>query len=274
MLARVIAFACVGVVSFAAMAFAQTDGPAEQPPASYEGQSYVDSNGCIFLRAGYGGDATWVPRVGQDRKAICGQTPTKAVSNVTEAAGTDAAPAPVAKVRKRAVGPGKPRAAVKIGCPISVPVARRYTTTDGGSVVLCTATNGSLTGARSPIYAPGSGVGAALSSARYPGVTIPLAQPHRVAVASAGTTLPKGYERAWKDDRLNPLRGKGTAEGQAAQDKVWTREVPSRAVVAKTSVKPAVKTTVAASNGGLYVQVGAFGEPSNAAGCCVRGWRR
>jgi hypothetical protein len=270
MLARVIAFACVSVVSFAAMAVAQTDGPAEQPPASYEGQSYVDSNGCIFLKAGYGGDATWVPRVGQDRKPVCGQTPTKAVSNVTEAAGSDVAPAPKAKVRKRAVGAGKPRAAVKIGCPISVPVARRYATTDGGSVVLCTATNGSLTGARSPIYPAGSGVGAALSSTRYAGVTIPLAQPRGGAMAAAVVSPPKGYERAWKDDRLNPLRGKGTAEGQAAQDKVWTREVPARAVVAKASVKPAVKTTVAASNGGLYVQVGTFGEPSNAAGASAR----
>jgi cell division septation protein DedD len=270
MLARVIAFACFAVVSFAAMAVAQADGPAEQPPAEYEGQSYVDSNGCIFLKAGYGGDATWVPRVGQDRKPICGQTPTKAVSNVTEAAGSDVAPAPTAKVRKRVVGAGKPRAAVKIGCPISVPVARRYATTDGGSVVICTATNGSLTGARSPIYPAGSGVGAALSSTRYPGVTIPLVQPRGAALASAGVTPPKGYERAWKDDRLNPLRGKGTAEGQAAQDKVWTRDVPARAVVAKASGKPVVKTTVAASNGGFFVQVGAFGEPSNADGASAR----
>ncbi len=270
MLARVIAFACFAVVSFSAMAVAQTDEPAEQLAADYQGQSYVDSNGCIFLKAGYGGDATWVPRVGQDRKPVCGQTPTKAVSNVTEATGSDVTPARNAKVRKRVVGAAKPRAAVKIGCPISVPVARRYATTDGGSVVICTATNGSLTGARPPIYPSGSGVGAALSVARYPGIAIRLAQPRGAALASGGVTPPKGYERAWKDGRLNPLRGKGTAAGQAAQDKVWTREVPAEAVVAKATTKPAVKTTVAASNGGLYVQVGAFGEPSNADGASAR----
>ena len=183
-LASVIAFSCAG------LAFAQTDGPAELPAADYEGQSYIDSNGCIFLKAGYGGDATWVARVGQDRKPICGQVPTNAVSAVNET--------PLVRktrVRKQKTQPLAPIVPVLIGCPESVPVARRYATTDGGSVVVCTATNGSLTGARSPIYPAGSGVGAALSKTRTAGAIIPLSE-SQVAVAQSQGSAPKTPARS------------------------------------------------------------------------------
>lgn len=276
MLVKVIVLAGFVIGAGAAMALAETDGPAEVPPADYQGQSYVDSNGCIFLRAGYDGEASWVPRVGQDRKAVCGQTPTQAVVRVVSAA-AETQPTPVPKLQrtKRAAQAVVSRDPVTIGCPVSVPVARRYATTDGGSVVLCTATNGSLTGARSPVYPPGSGVGAALSPARHAGVVIPLGkQRTAIAQADAGFTPPKGYEVAWKDGRLNPLRGKGSAAGQAAQDKVWTRDVPAVAVVAAAKAKSVARTTISASNGAaasaIYIQVGAFGEPSNATGAAAR----
>ena len=177
MLNKVIVLASFAAFCSVGVAFAQADGPAELPAADYEGQSYVDSSGCIFLKAGYGGDATWVPRVGQDRKSICGQVPTNAVSTAPEA--------PVvrqARVRQQKIRNAAYTAPVMIGCPVSVPVARRYATTDGGSVVVCTATNGSLTGAVSPIYPAGSGVGAALSKNRMSGATIPLSN-GQIAVA-------------------------------------------------------------------------------------------
>ena len=275
MMKKIIALAGFAAFMAAGFATAQTEGPAELPPADYQGQSYVDSKGCIFLKAGYDGEAEWVPRVGGDRKAVCGQTPTQAVSAVVDAAGE--VPAPIRKARstKPAIKQGAARVPVTIGCPVSVPVARRYATTDGGSVVLCTASNGSLTGARSPIYPAGSGVGAALSAVRGAGVVIPVQQAQSVAAtANTGFKPPKGYEVAWKDGRLNPLRGKGTAAGQAAQDKIWTRDVPARAVVATARAKSAVQTTIAASNGAsateLFVQVGAFGNPANASGAAAR----
>lgn len=49
--------------------------PAELPPASYAGQQYVDTRGCLFLRTGAAGQIVWLPRVTREGAAICGYPP-------------------------------------------------------------------------------------------------------------------------------------------------------------------------------------------------------
>ena len=56
-----------------ALSMAEAGKPAEMPPANFSGIQFVDSRGCIYIRAGYGGQIIWVPRVTRKREVICGQ---------------------------------------------------------------------------------------------------------------------------------------------------------------------------------------------------------
>jgi hypothetical protein len=328
-----------------AQTLAQINGPKELPPADFTGQQFVDSRGCVFLRAGVGGAVTWVPRVRNDRKVLCGYPPTFAAAPAEQAApaavaaarpegatpgcpdrapfGTsatqpdgrtvlrcsanrpaDPAPAPVvasapeaaapaaaaparspervarsaAPARQAPSAPAATAAAaapIKIGCPVSFPKPRRFTFKEGGTVVLCTRADGSLAEARAPIYPPGADVGLPLRAptavADLPRgrVAAPAEATLSARAAPAVTAPPKGYRLAWGDDRLNPRRGVGTAEGQAAQDRVWTRDVPAELVADQPAArkgKGVTLSTRAAPGPQLYVQVGTFARPENVAG--------
>jgi hypothetical protein len=346
--------AVFGAGSAQAQSVARVGGPANLPPSGFEGQQWVGNRGCVFLKAGYGGQVNWVPRVGRDRRAMCGYPPTgttrAAIEVATEAemaapaAVAEAAPAPRVMA---AVEPVVPRAQValrpapvladpvvvapkpstrpapyvevapsggyevvasggpsrgQIGCHSSAPVAERVKTRNGGTVVVCTRGDGTLTGWRPPIYPQGAGVGAALTDP-----VVASRGDHGAGHFSHGVsgrdgdgysqghavpTPPKGYKLAWKDDRLNPNRGKGTAQGWADQDQVWTRKVPSELVADQPTKQRKKKvvyvqsgTTVITSTkgqaatapvekkvakGGAFVQVGTFGVVSNADGAAAR----
>ncbi|WP_243612211.1 SPOR domain-containing protein [Shimia aestuarii] len=81
-LSRAIAIAVIaGSLGLGAAVEAQSlknvDQPNEFPPASYKARQYVDSKGCVYIRAGVDGSVTWVPRMSRDRKVLCGFKPTQ-----------------------------------------------------------------------------------------------------------------------------------------------------------------------------------------------------
>jgi cell division septation protein DedD len=198
------------------------------------------------------------------------------------------APVPQTYETVAATGPS----AGQIGCYSSAPVPEVVRLRNGGTAVVCTRGDGTLSGWRPPIYPAGSRVGAALSE------PVQLASAGRQVQAGANyaaaanaveemPAIPAGYKAAWDDGRLNPQRGIGTAEGQMAQDQIWTRKVPAQLVadVAKKKARrKAGRVTVSSMNeaaapapaprvakaGGSYVQVGTFGVAANAAGAAQR----
>ncbi|KIC14422.1 SPOR domain-containing protein [Leisingera sp. ANG-DT] len=92
---RIIALAIIagaaGAAGIQAQTLRETRPPAEYPPASYKGKQYVDSRGCIYIRAGIDGNVSWVPRVSRSRKQLCGYAPTK-VAGATRQQQRSAAP--------------------------------------------------------------------------------------------------------------------------------------------------------------------------------------
>lgn len=272
---RFAALAAAVVICLGAPAGAQTlqsiDGPAERPPASYQGKQYVDSRGCVFIRAGYGGAVTWIPRVNRSGKVICNARPTRVAgaepANPRTAAGerpkdglttttARTAPKKVVKtqpVKKKVVASApaprvvtKPAAAAPARVVKKV-VVRKPVPTAPPAPVQAAPRAGSPAcdyGTRSSRYVN--------SGARYPvrcgpqsehpagkpviGPSVNRAQHSSVLTIPAPrpVTMPKGYKTVWTDDRLNPKRGVGTLSGAIATSLVWTNTVPRRLIDTRT----------------------------------------
>lgn len=99
----------------AGSAFAQGDIPAEIPPSSFTGKQYVDSRGCVYVRAGISGNTVWVPRVTRTREQICGMQPSLPAE--TRNVQTPPAVEPTVPAATTQVAPTRPTAAPRVADP-------------------------------------------------------------------------------------------------------------------------------------------------------------
>ncbi|TCP41297.1 SPOR domain-containing protein [Rhodovulum marinum] len=118
---KVRAWLCAGLLmaglgaGVAAAQDAVTDGPAELPPQGFSGSQYVDSRGCVFMRAGVDGRVAWVPRLSRDRSALCGYQPTVAPATGAVPVKAAAAVAPSARPVRAVATPARRAAAARGG---------------------------------------------------------------------------------------------------------------------------------------------------------------
>jgi hypothetical protein len=339
MLLKVLSVASLAAICSVSVAQAQGRAPAEMPPPGFAGQQYVDSRGCVFIRAGHGGQVNWVARIDGTRKPICGQTPSAVKMNaarrelaapspapappapaVVAAAPAPAAPAPAPAPRAArssvpvasyvpppvtygapsplrpqpqaprpvvaAPAPVAPAAPAPVaaapaapisrtaGCPDYAPVGQVYPLHRGGSLLVCASGPHRLTGLRPGDVERMAQIPPAPSTG-YHAAPWGKAKPARVAEADL-MTPPPGYKPAWRDDRLNPNRARGTAQGDQQMRQIWTDKVPQQlthpahAQPRKAAVSSKAMPVAQGASGARFVQVGSFGVPENAARAAQR----
>ncbi|WP_234988712.1 SPOR domain-containing protein [Tropicibacter naphthalenivorans] len=84
----------------------------------------MDNNGCVYVRAGFDGNVTWVPRVSRSREQVCGQKPTFGTVAAAPAAPATSAPqiAVTAPAPKPTPKPApRPTATARVAAPSPAP---------------------------------------------------------------------------------------------------------------------------------------------------------
>ncbi|MCA0922253.1 SPOR domain-containing protein [Pseudooceanicola nanhaiensis] len=248
--------ALLGTGAATAQSLTTNLAPAEYPPSSFSGNQYVDSEGCVFIRAGIDGAVTWVPRMARNREQVCGFKPslgdtasqtamapamsTEKAVTIEAAAPENAAPAPVAVQQPQVVAAPAPRsvrpapaAPVASAAPVVMaPAAAPVRTASAAPVT--TVQRASPSPAPGPtVFAGPNDTPAPLAAPmRTTGLAVPVtAAP--APVYRTGTVAPKAPQVAYSGPAPNPPTRYVVRTPQAAP-----ATVPAPTTYAAPSVAP------------------------------------
>lgn len=220
--------------------------PAELPPSSYTGMQYVDSKGCVWIRAGSGVSVTWIPRVSRERVQICNAQPT-AVARTAPTSVAKPAPAPVKLVpapvpvvtTPTPVIAAKPAPKTVAIIPAPSPVAKTVTQAPVAQKTSACTNRSALSqrytnyGQHGPVRCGpqaeppvGTVIRTAPSGPKTTGKKIGTGVFEPV---SANPVMPDGYRPVWTDDRLN-LHRPQPAQPKSLHVLQWTDYAPYRLI--------------------------------------------
>lgn len=206
-------------------------GPKEFPPETFSGNQYVDSAGCVFIRAGIDGAVSWVPRVTRARAPVCGYTPSLVAEAETPRAVTLASTPVDVMATPMPAQASKPAVAQKVAVskPASTQPAELLTAQTRSSPDKIT-----------------------------PTTRVVPKHVYLNRLNEKGVTIPKGYRSVWKDDRLNPRRAEQTMQGMAQSNMIWTQKTPRR------QINPVLENAVVVleANGVTYYRVKTGASPT------------
>lgn len=267
-------------VPLAAQPLAQISGPREEPPADYSANQYVDSMGCVFMRAGVGDAISWVPRVNRDRRLVCGYAPS--LPGLARAAATPApdpvvpdataAPEPAAKPAPEPAVAATPATLAKAPEPAGIPAAASAAPAPAAVIAAKRAVRRA---ARLVQIRPVAGTQTYCPDPGPSAQRFLLSDGRRVTRCGAPVADAVAYLNGLRAPGLvvEPGRASARAQRQArAADAgdyrvVWNRGDLARrstATTATTATTARPGTTSPAAPGSYYVQAGAFAVPANA----------
>ncbi|MFK7754543.1 MAG: SPOR domain-containing protein [Sedimentitalea sp.] len=232
-----------------AQALSNANPPAEFPPASYSGRQYVDSKGCVYIRAGVNGNVSWVPRVTRKRQQVCGAQPTFSQPQQAQAAPARPAAEPE-EIRIEPAQTATAPAAVTTPAASPTPKRVRRTPSAGPEATVFRGPDPVVAATPKPapkprrVAAPRPAPVAAPQVIQPTPVIVkptpqPTPQPRVVQVAEAnpvndqtrvlrrhvfenrlgseGVRVLPGYRSVWEDGRLNPRRAERTLAPSVAE---------------------------------------------------------
>jgi hypothetical protein len=185
----VLSILALGVLPAQAQSLRNADQPAEFPPASYSAAQYIDSRGCVYVRAGFAGQVNWIPRVNRKRNHICGMKPSLA-STRTAAAPAAAAPTPAPRTAAAAPAPQtKSTAKPKRTARVAAPKRPRSSSRVGAPIRTVASTTTAPRIGRQAISRPAAAAQPRTSVATTTVRTAPAPQPVRVSTPRTVTTV-------------------------------------------------------------------------------------